>query len=363
LPNLYGGGLDTSRRGIGKRRLRMRRTGKIMLFALGLILEMCVCSITGFAQEKTIRLRYAIFFPPNHKEAMVIDSWCKEVGKRTQGRVTVKLYPGATITSPALIYDSVAQGVIDAGYTALSLSPGKFPLTEMLDYPLGYPSAAVSARLANEYFKKFHPKEFDDVKVLYLDASTPGILHTRKPVNKLEDLKGMKLKTGASNTRFIQLLGGIPVAMPMGETYDAISKGVVDGFLGGYEALEGWKLAEVIKSSTENSSTAYAIGMIAVMNKAKWNRIKPEDQKVIEQINQEWVQKHIDAGTALDQSAKSLSTKRGNKIIKLTAEENARWTEKTKPLFDDYVKNMKSKGLPGEEALKFARDYIKAHSK
>ena len=55
--------------------------------------------------------------------------------------------------------------------------------------------------------------------------------------------------------------------------------------------------------------------------------------------------------------------KRGNKVIKLSAEENARWVAKAQPLFDRYVKKMKAKGLPGQEVLKFCREYIKTHPK
>jgi TRAP-type C4-dicarboxylate transport system substrate-binding protein len=63
-------------------------------------------------------------------------------------------------------------------------------LTEVIDLPLGYKSAHAATRLVNEYYKKFKPKEFDEVKVLYFFAHGPGILHTKKPVYKLEDLKG-----------------------------------------------------------------------------------------------------------------------------------------------------------------------------
>ena len=100
----------------------------------------------------------------------------------------------------------------------------------------------------NEYYKKFKPKEFDEVKVMYFHGHGPGILHTRtKPVNKLEDLKGMKIRTFGSNAQLMTLLGGTPVAMPMQEAYDSISRGVADGLMGCYEPLMGWKLAEVIK--------------------------------------------------------------------------------------------------------------------
>ena len=200
-------------------------------------------------------------------------------------------------------------------------------------------------------------------KVMYFHGQPPGILHTKEPVNKLEDLKGKKIRTFGSNAEFMKLLGGTPVAMPMGDAYDAISKGVADGAMLAYEALEGWKLGEVIKSSTEDYGTAYTAVFVVAMNKNKWNSISPGDQKIIEQINQEWIGKQAKVWDAINESGKNYSVKRGNKVIRLTAEENARWIAKAQPLFDGYVNKMKAKGLPGQEVLTFCRDYIKAHPK
>jgi len=314
------------------------------------------------AQEKVVNLRFSTFFPPSHENAKITDAWCKEVEKRTNGKVRVRHYTGATLTAPAQTYDSVVQGVCDVGNIVLGYTMGKFPLTEVLDYPLGYPNGTMSTHLSNAYFAKFHPKEFDEVKVMYFHGQGPGILHTRKPVAKLEDLQGMKIRTFGSNAEFMRLLGGIPVAMPMGDAYDAISKGVADGAMLAYEALEGWKLGEVIKSSTENYASAYTATFIIAMNKNKWNSIPPDMQKIIEQINQEWIERQAKVWAAIDESGRKYSLARGNKIIKLSAEENARWSAKAQPLFDRYVKNMQARGLPGQDVLKFCRDYIKTHS-
>lgn len=283
--------------------------------------------------------------------------------KRTNGKVKVRHYTGATLTAPAQTYDSVVQGVCDVGNMVLGYTMGKFPLTEVLDFPLGYASSNVSTHLANAYYAKFKPKEFDEVKVMYFHGQPPGILHTKEPVNKLEDLKGKKIRTFGSNAEFMKLLGGTPVAMPMGDAYDAISKGVADGAMLAYEALEGWKLGEVIKSSTEDYGTAYTAVFVVAMNKNKWNSISPGHQKIIEQINQEWIGKQAKVWDAINESGKNYSVKRGNKVIRLTAEENARWIAKAQPLFDGYVNKMKAKGLPGQEVLTFCRDYIKAHPK
>ncbi|OPY59576.1 MAG: 2,3-diketo-L-gulonate-binding periplasmic protein YiaO precursor [Syntrophorhabdaceae bacterium PtaU1.Bin034] len=272
-------------------------------------------------------------------------------------------YAGATLTPPTQTYDSIVQGVVDAGNVVLGYTAKKFPLTEVLDYPLGYPSGTVATRLMNAYYAKFKPKELDEVKVMYFHGQTPGILHTKKPVTKLEDLHGVKIRTYGSTAKMISFLGGTPVAMPMGEAYDAISKGVCDGIAGPYEALEGWKLGEVIKFTTEDYGVAFSATFLVAMNKSKWNSISPQDQKIIEQINQEWIEKQAKVWEQIDESGKKFSAKRGNKVITLSAEENARWAAKTEPIFDEYVKNMKAKGLPGDQVLKFVRDYLKKNGK
>ncbi len=329
----------------------------------GLLLLAAILPGQAPAQDKSVTLRFSTFFPVSHQNAVITEQWCKEVEKRTQGKVKVRHFPGATLTSPAQTYDSIIQGVVDIGNCVLGYTMGKFPLSEILDYPLGYPSGYVATKVANEYFKKFHPKEFDDVKVMYFHAQGPGLLHTKKPVNKLEDLKGMKIRTFGSNAKLMSYLGGAPVAMPMGDAYDAISKGVADGLMCGYEALKGWKLGEVIKFTTENYGTAYTATFVIAMNKAKWNSLSPDVQKIIEQINTEWVEKQGKLWDTMDDEGRDFSTKRGNKIIKLSAEENARWATKAEPLFDEYVKKSKEKNLPGDQVLKFIRDYIKAQTK
>jgi TRAP-type C4-dicarboxylate transport system substrate-binding protein len=334
-------------------------------FALVLALVFAAtCLIVGVspAQEKTISLRLSTFFPPTHPLAVITNDWCKEVEKRTNGRVKIKQYGGATLTSPVQTYDSVVQGVVDAGNMVLGYTMGKFPLSEVLDYPLGYPNATVAHKLANAYYAKFKPKEFDDVKVMYFHAQTPGILHTKsRPVAKLEDLKGMKIRTQGTNAKFMQLLGGIPVAMPMGDAYDAINKGVADGIMCADEVLKSWKIGEVVKYTTQNYASAYTSIFLVAMNKNKWASIKPEDQKIIEQINTEWIDRSAKVWEQIDKEGQEFAKKRGIKVTKLSPEEDARWAAKAQPLYDEYVKNMKAKGLPGEEVLKFVRNFLKTN--
>jgi TRAP-type C4-dicarboxylate transport system substrate-binding protein len=100
-----------------------------------------------------------------------------------------------------------------------------------------------------------------------------------------------------------------------------------------------------------------------IMNKKKWDSITPDLQNIIEQVDADWIIKHGNHWDQIDKEGRDFSLSRGNKVISLSAAENARWAKAAEPLFDEYVKNMKAKNLPGDQVLKFARDYLKAASK
>ncbi len=324
----------------------------------------CMFATAGNAQGKVITLKFSNQFPATGGNSIVLEEWCKELEKRTKGRIKITYFPGATLNSPPQMYDSVVQGVADVSNHIIGYSVGKFPLTEVLDYPLGIPSGLVATRLMNAYYEKFKPKEFDEVKVMYFHGQGPTFFSTRsKPIRKLEDVKGLKIRVSGTAARLVTLLGGVPVAMPMQEAYDAISKGVTDGTIGSYEPLLGWKIGEVVKYTTETFGVSYTAVFIVSMNKAKWASIPAADQKIIEKLNKEWIDYHGKLWDKWDLQGKDFCKKRGNQIITLPAQEHARWKAKVEPMFDEYIAKMKQKGLPGDQVVKFAREYLKKNAK
>lgn len=333
---------------------------RLMLFVLGLMgigFGSLVSQVSG--QTKPTELTYSIFFPATHKQSVAATDWGKEIEKRTNGKVKVNMVYGGTLTPADKCYDGVVKGISDIGMSVFAYTMGKFPLTEVIDLPLGYKSGTAATKLINEYYDKFKPKELDEVKVMYLHAHGPGILHTKTAVNKLEEVKGLKIRCTGTANKIVTALGGTPVGMPMGETYDAISRGVVDGSMAPQEALQGWKWGEVVKFTTEDFGAAYTAGMFVVMNKKKWNDLPPDVQKVIEEVNREWMGIHGKTWDETDKAGREYTLKLGNKIISLSKEENARWAKAVKPLFDEYLKEKKAKGLPAEEAFKFCVDRLK----
>jgi len=267
--------------------------------------------------------------------------------------VKITMFYGGTLTPADKCYDGVVKGISDIGFSVLAYTRGKFPLTEVSDLPVGLKNGVVATKVINEFYKKFKPKEFDEVQVMYLHGHGPGILHTKKEVKTIGDVKGLKIRCTGMAAKIVGALGATPVAMPMGETYDALSRGVVDASMAPYEALQGWKWGEVVKFTTENFGSSYSTGMFVVMNKAKWNAIPPDLQKIIEKVNEEYIEKQGKTWDEIDKAGKDFTIARGNKIISLSQDEDVKWQKAVKPILDEYKKNMKDKGLPGEDVLSF----------
>jgi len=337
----------------------MRRCQGIALVLCFSVIGFWFFNSSAFGQAKPIELNYSTFFAETHQNGKVAAEWAKEIEKQTNGRVKITMFYSGTLTPADKCYDGVEKGISDIGFSVLAYTRGKFPLTEVIDLPIGIKSGLAATKLINEYYNKFKPKEFDGTKVMYLHGHGPGFIHTKEAVNKLEDLKGKKIRCTGLAAKIAEKLGATPVAMPMGDTYDALRRGVVDGSMSPQEALSGFKWGEVVKFTVEDFGATYSSGMFVVMNKDKWNVLPPDIQKIIEKINGEWIEKQGKTWDEIDKEGRDYTIKLGNRIISLSKEENEKWARAVRPLLDDYLKNMKDKGLPGEEALKFCTETLK----
>jgi len=338
----------------------MKKISAALLLSI-LFLSLFFVAFPGIssAADAAIKLNYSNFFPAPHKNSILAESWCKEIEKRTNGKVAISYFPGGTLTPAAQTYDSVVTGISDIGFSVFAYSRGKFPLLEVIDLPLGYKSGVQATDLVNAFYAKFQPKELDEIKVMYLHAHGPGFIHSKAPISTLDDFKGKKIRASGIANKIVTALGGVPVGTTMPETYEALRTGIVEGSVAPMEALKGWKWGEVVSSSTLNYASAYSTALFVVMNKEKWATLPPDVQKAFAEVNQEWAVKQGKTWDEIDAEGMEFVKTKGNKIINLSPAEDAKWAEKVKPMLDEYVANAKSKGLPGEEALKFCLDFLK----
>lgn len=315
------------------------------------------------ASAGSVSLTYSNFFPPTHIQSKLAESWCKEVEKRTDGRVKVQYYAGQTLTKANQTYDSVVDHIADIGFSAVAYTRGRFPVMSAVDLPFGYPSGVAATAVANALFEKFNPKEFKDTELMYFNAHGPGFIHTKgKPVKKLADLKGLKIRSTGMSAQVVEALGGTPVAMPMPESYQSLQKGVVDGSAYPIEANKGWKLGEVVDYATAAYSAAYTTTFYVVMNKSKWDALDEKDQKVIRQINAEWAVKHGEAWDSSDMEGLRFFLNQGNSLLGLDADESEKWANAVAPLINGYAKKLDEKGIDGKAVIAHIRQTLEQYT-
>lgn len=278
----------------------------------------------------------------------------KELEEKSGGRIKLTIHAGGSVTSPATIREDVANGVIDIGWTLQGYTPGKYPVTDVIELPFQYDSTLQAAYvLWNLYLQSpDFQKEYSDVKILGLWVTDPGELLTKKQVKKPEDLAGMRIRfSGPAIEAMIKKFGGTPVGMSMPEVYDALQRGIIDGVANGPSVIQSYKLNEVIKYATKGLNCFYSAQVI-FMNKKKWESLSPEDQKLIESLTGEVIYKKA-SQLYSDAYDKGLQLAKDSNIVitEITPEQRAVWKEKTKDIVDEWLKNVNQKGIPGQQIL------------
>jgi TRAP-type C4-dicarboxylate transport system substrate-binding protein len=280
-----------------------------------------------------------------------MEEWKKEVEKRTGGKVAVQTFPGSTLLNPKNMFEGVISGTADIGCLAMSYQPGRFPISEAVDQPVGFSSAKAASLTLYDLIEKYNPKEFQQVKIITLFTCPPANIMTIKPVKSLKDLKGLELRVGGTQADIIKNLGGIPVAMPQSDTPEALQKGTVKGHVSSMEVLKDFNYAAYTANAT--IANLWVVTFSVVMNKGKWDSLPADVKKVIDGMRKEWA---LWTGNYVDnhvqESLKWSKEKYNLQIFELPASEKAEVPKLIRPLIDGYVERVTKAGLPGNQIIK-----------
>jgi TRAP-type transport system periplasmic protein len=322
----------------------------------------CFALLAGLswpAETKTTKLEFSGALPSHDKLSIMLDEWCRELNQRSGGRINATFYPGGILTPATQMFDSVMTGITDIGFAPTGITPGRFPLTEVMEEPLGIESAVMMTRLSNDFYRAFRPREFEQVKVLFFLSASPGLLHTKRPVKRLEDLSGMKVRClGGNAAKVLKALGAVPIIIPTGDTYDALRKGIVDGVMAAWDSLETLKWGEILPYTTISNYAAVGAPGYIVMNRAKWASLPRDLQQIIDRMSGEYADKLSRLWDEKDQNTIRKWKAKNHVSIYLSREEGRRWERAVVPLYEALVQEKSARGLPAAEALKFCKEWV-----
>ena len=131
--------------------------------------------------------------------------------------------------------------------------------------------------------------EYKGVKLLAVFTHGPGqMFNTKRPITKVEDLAGMKIRTGGGIAEeMARALGASAFVKPAPESYELLSSGVADGTFFPLESIISFKLGSVIKYATLFPGGFYSSSFGFFMNEDKWNKLSKQDQDAIMSVSGE----------------------------------------------------------------------------
>jgi TRAP-type transport system periplasmic protein len=318
------------------------------------------------AAQQTIELKLAYYLGDQHAMSRWLIKWSEGIEKESGGRIAVKRFPASQMGPVQDHYDFARTGKADVAFFLHGATPGRFPLTEIVQVPYLVGSAEIGTKTLNdrELRAKYLDAEHKDVKVLLLLTNQPGQIHTtQKPIRTIRDMRDLRIRFASPTIRdFIGALGARPVGVQATEQVEQLRKGMIDGVFIDYGGAGiAFKMGGILKYTTETYSFVSSFGL--VMNLDFWNRLPPDLQAIVEKSLQ-GVEKEVgDAWDGLDIPGKTLLIEGGGEAIKLSPEEDAKFRKIGAEVAAAKVKGLSSVRLPATEVYQMIRALSEKHAK
>ena len=205
--------------------------------------------------------------------------------------------------------------------------------------------------------------EFEETKILTSWVHGPGVLHSKEPISRLEDMVGQEVR-GPTRvvTDLLGELGATPVGMPLPLIPENLSKGVISGTVLPWEVTPSIRLAELVSNHTElaGDTSLYTAVFIMAMNWDSYEGL-PDD---LRQILDDHTGKGLAAQTAqvmVDADAGGRNVASANNFITLDEGEVERWKTAAQPVVARWITRAGEMGFDGEAAIAQARALIDAN--
>jgi len=324
--------------------------------ALGLLL----CSLpatTALAQQVT--LRFHTHVPPVAGSFKAMAWWAKKVEAESGGTLKIQMFGSMQLGGKAPdIYDQIRNGVVDLGFTLPGYKAGLFPAITVFELPFIGGRALVAGPAVDAFARKYG-KEWSDVHPILVWSAGVSVLHMKtRPIRKLEDFKGLKIRTPSRiSSAALSALGSTPVPIPGLKMTEAMMRNVVDGVVTPWSIALAIRTVDVAKYHTE--TTLHGPVLAILMNKQSYARLPAKAKAALDANSGEALAKALGRRWENDDKrGLGKAKKLGHEIIHVSAAEEARWRTAAQPAYDNWIKDMNAKGLPGARMVEDAEKLI-----
>lgn len=318
--------------------------------------SIAVATLPMSVQAQDVTLRMSNWLPEGQTlRVQAVEPWIASVEKATEGRVRIEMPPKVIGSVPAQ-FDVVVDGQADIALWVNGYTPGRFVISEVFELPfISDDPEAYSVKMYEFYNEKVAAyDEYDGAHVLSLFSPGSGpIFNTVRPIEKVADLDGLKLRSPQPVvTQALELLGAVPISKPVSELYELISSKVVDGTVLPMESVVSFKLDSLLPYGTAIPGGLYNTVLVLGMNEDAWNRISAADQKAIMEVSGAAFARA--AGGAYRHSSETAKKKMvddGMQFVTADAAFVADLKQKLAPLEKTWIEKAEQRGVKDPSAL------------
>ena len=238
-------------------------------------------TITLPAQAQTT-MRISISVGQNSHQGVGIDTFAREVEKRTAGRIKVQTFYSGSLGGERESIESVQLGTQELTLTSTGPVPNFVPAARILDIPFlfrdkAHARAVLDGPIGQDMLKEFESKGFK--ALAWAENGVRHMTNSKRPVNAPDDLKGLKMRTMENPVHVAAYKGFGIVTTPMAfpEVFTALQQGTVDGQENPLSVIMAAKFDQVQKHL---SLTGHVYSpAIFLMNKAAFDKLSAADKQ------------------------------------------------------------------------------------
>jgi TRAP-type C4-dicarboxylate transport system substrate-binding protein len=295
----------------------------------------------------------------HHLSTNAFEPWKKMVEEKTKGRIKVNLYHGGVLGSSKAVLNDVKGGVYHVGLMmpAYYYDTPIFKLT-IGEIPFAIPNSTVGTKVLNEFTDKHAKEIFDPLNLKNMGIFVTDVyaMFSTKPIRRIEDMKGTKLRaTGKAWVQIAKDWGAVPVPMQTEDAYTALERGTLDIMQYGPSSVMSWKYYEPAPYVTQLGAPTVVVSM--VMNKAFYDKLPADMKKLLdEELSPALIKLIVDsyekgATEAYGKLREIFKAKGKGEVITLSAEERSKFIKPTEPEWTAWAKEANKRGYPGDAMM------------
>jgi TRAP-type transport system periplasmic protein len=303
----------------------------------------------GAADIKERNIKVGIGLTADHPQGQAVAKFGELVSQKSDGKIKVKLFAGGLLGNDVSMVSSLQGGTQEMTIPDTSTLVGIAGLKEfgLINLPFALNSSEeADALLDGPWGQKLMAKlpEKGLVGLGFWENGFRQISNNRHPINKAEDISGLKLRV-IQNPLFIdtfKALGANALPMPFPEVYTALETGTVDGQENPLATLIASKFYEVQKH-TVISNHIYSVWAFLISKKF-WDKLSPDEQKILTEAANEATAFERKTIRDFDATALEEIKAKGVQVTTLSDEETAKLREITKPVSAKYTQEFGEAG-------------------